>query len=78
MNNNSIGLFIFIVTMLTAQVVWAAERTVKIVKPVNNAQLSSPVKICMEVSGATVEKAKKGVTEAKGHHHLLFNSLPVI
>ena len=77
MNKNSIGLLLFIVAMLSSQVVWAAERMVKIVEPVNNAQLSSPVKVCMKVSGLLVEKAKKGVNEGRGHHHLLLNSLPV-
>ena len=77
MNKNSIRLLLFIFVMFSAQVVWAAERMVKIVQPVNNAQLSSPVKVCMKVSGLLVEKAKKGVNEGRGHHHLLLNSLPV-
>ena len=66
MNKNSIRLLLFIVAMFSTQVVWAAERLVKIVQPVNNAQLSSPVKVCMKVSGLLVEKAKKGVNEVEG------------
>ncbi len=77
MNKNSIGLLLFIIAIFSYQLVWAAERVVKIVQPVNNAQLSSPVKVCMKVSGLIVEKAKKGVNEGRGHHHLLLNSLPV-
>jgi hypothetical protein len=60
-----------------AQNVWAAERKVRIVQPANNSQLSSPIKVCMEVSGLVVEKAKQGVNEGRGHHHLLLNSLPL-
>jgi hypothetical protein len=77
MNKNTIGLLFFIVAIFLTQVVWAAERVVKIVQPDNNAQLSSPVKVCMKVSGLVVEKSKKGVNEGRGHHHLLLNSLPV-
>ncbi len=77
MNKKSIGILLFIGAMVLAQAVWAAERQVKIIEPVNNAQLSSPVKVCMKVSGLVVEKATKGVNEGRGHHHLLLNSLPV-
>jgi hypothetical protein len=63
--------------MVLAQNVWAAERKVRIVQPANNSQLSSPIKVCMEVSGLVVEKAKQGVNEGRGHHHLLLNSLPL-
>ncbi len=77
MNKNSIGLLLLIVAMFLPQGVRADERSVKLTQPVSNAKLSSPVKVCMEVSGLVVEKAKKGVNEGRGHHHLLLNSLPV-
>ncbi|MFT4579701.1 MAG: hypothetical protein ACI9UO_002547 [Nitrospinales bacterium] len=77
MNKNSTGLLLFIIAMISTPMVWAEERMVKIIQPVNNSQLSSPVKVCMKVSGLIVEKSKKGVNEGRGHHHLLLNSLPV-
>ncbi|MBT5471076.1 MAG: DUF4399 domain-containing protein [Nitrospina sp.] len=76
MNKNSIAVWIVFVVMVLSQQVWAEDRAVKIIQPSNNAQLSSPAKVCMEVSGIVVEKAKKGVNEGRGHHHLLLNSLP--
>ena len=56
--------------------VQAEERTVKIVSPANGARLSNPIKICMEVTGLILEPADNGVNEGKGHHHILFSSLP--
>jgi hypothetical protein len=35
------------------------------------------VKVYKKVCGLIVEKAKKGVNEGRGHHHLLLNSLPI-
>lgn len=77
MNKISIGILLYIVAMFSTPVIWAAERRVKIIQPVSNAQLISPVKVCMEVSGLVVEEAKKGVNEGRGHHHLLLDALPV-
>ncbi len=76
MNKNSIAVGIVFVLMILSQPVWAGDRAVKIIQPSNNEQLSSPVKVCMKVSGIIVEKAKKGINEGRGHHHLLLNSLP--
>ncbi|MEK9628906.1 MAG: DUF4399 domain-containing protein [Nitrospinota bacterium] len=76
MKKSSIALWVFFAALTFSHSLWAAERSVKIIKPSNNAQLSSPVEICMEVTGVVVEKAKKGVNEGRGHHHLLLNSLP--
>ncbi|MBC8283541.1 MAG: DUF4399 domain-containing protein [Nitrospinae bacterium] len=76
MNKSIIAAGVIFASIILAQPVMAEERTVKIVKPINNAQLSSPVEICMKAKGIIVEKAKKGVNEGRGHHHLLLNSLP--
>jgi hypothetical protein len=45
------------------------EPKVTITEPANKAKIFSPVKVCMEVGGITVEPAKKGVNPGKGHHH---------
>ena len=55
----------------------AIERKVQIVYPPNHAKVLGPVKVCMEVEGLILEPAHKGVNEGKGHHHLLFDSLPI-
>ena len=47
---------------------------VTIVKPAPMSDVTSPVEICMETNGYTVEPAKNGVNEGKGHHHLIINS----
>lgn len=52
------------------------EKKVKTVEPANNAVIKGPFKICMEVEGLTLEPASNGVHEGKGHHHILFSSLP--
>ena len=48
---------------------------VTIVKPAtaSNHQ-AGPVEICMETNGYTVEPAKNGVNEGKGHHHLIIDT----
>ena len=50
----------------------------KIVKPAQaakpeDAPLSNPVEVCMKIKGYTVEPAKNGDNEGKGHHHLLID-----
>lgn len=50
----------------------------KIVKPVQAAKpetapLTNPVEVCMKIKGYTVEPAKNGDNEGKGHHHLLID-----
>ncbi len=47
---------------------------VTITKPVPMADVASPVEICMETRGYTVEPAKNGVNEGKGHHHLIIDA----
>lgn len=44
---------------------------VTITKPATLADVSSPVEVCMSTKGYTVEPAKNGVNEGKGHHHLI-------
>ncbi len=58
------------------QSAFGMERVVRISQPANNAKLSAPVKVCMELEGLILEPAKNGVYEGKGHHHILFDSLP--
>ncbi len=76
MNKSAITVLVFCTAILWPLISGAEERTVRIVTPSNNATLTSPVEICMEVSGIVVEKAKKGVNEGRGRHHLMLNSLP--
>ena len=45
--------------------------SLKITQPVANSTVSSPVEVCFEVKGYTVEPAKKGVHANRGHHHIL-------
>lgn len=52
------------------------DRKVAIIKPLNGDTVGAPVEVCMKVEGLEVEPAKKGVNEGKGHHHILFSSLP--
>jgi len=48
-----------------------ANDSVSISEPSNGAKISGPVKVCLSTSGVTVEPAKMGVNQGKGHHHLL-------
>jgi len=47
---------------------------ITITEPKDGATVSSPVKVCMEAHGVTVEPAKNGVNEGKGHHHLIIDT----
>ena len=47
---------------------------VMITKPSAMSDVTSPVEICMETKGYTVEPAKNGVNEGKGHHHLIIDA----
>lgn len=55
----------------------AEGKKVMIVEPANMEKVMSPVKVCMQAEGLIVEPAKHGVHEGRGHHHVLFNSLPL-
>ena len=48
-----------------------ASSSVSISQPSDGAKISGPVKICLATSGVTVEPAKNGVHDGKGHHHIL-------
>ncbi len=68
--------FMVVVGSLLALIVataCAGDKSVKISEPKDGATVSSPVKVCMEVSGVEVEPAKKGVNKGKGHHHILID-----
>jgi hypothetical protein len=47
---------------------------VTITSPANGAMVASPVLVCMDVQGVTVEPAKNGVNAGKGHHHILVDA----
>lgn len=51
----------------------SAANAVRIKTPANDAEVSSPVKVCMQTFGVEVEPAKMGVNKEKGHHHLLID-----
>ncbi len=59
---------LFVLGLSTAQ---AGSNAVTITEPANGATVSSPVKVCMDAHGVTVEPAKKGVNDGKGHNHIL-------
>lgn len=52
----------------------AGTRAIAISEPTNGATVTSPVKVCMVAHGVTVEPAKKGVNDGKGHHHILVDT----
>ena len=52
----------------------AGTRAIAISQPANGATVTSPVKVCMVAHGVTVEPAKKGVNDGKGHHHILVDT----
>ncbi len=73
-------LFLKLIVLLSALLVFglatasAGTRAIAISEPANGATVSSPVKICMVAHSVTVEPAKKGVHDGKGHHHILIDS----
>ncbi len=48
-----------------------AGNAVTITTPPEGAMVTSPVKVCLATEGVTVEPAKKGVHDGKGHHHII-------
>ena len=52
----------------------AGTRAIAISEPANGATVTSPVKVCMVTHDVTAEPAKKGVTDGKGHHHILIDT----
>jgi hypothetical protein len=71
-----LNIFLVSVLLLWSQFASAHEKKVKIIEPSSNAEVESPFKICLKSKNLIVEPAKKGNSEGKGHHHLLFSSLP--
>ena len=73
-------LFLKLIVLLSALLVFglatasAGTRAIAISEPASGATVSSPVKICMVAHSVTVEPAKKGVHDGKGHHHILIDS----
>ncbi len=53
--------------------VQSAGAGVTITKPASMADVASTVEVCMETKGYTVEPAKNGINEGKGHHHLIID-----
>lgn len=72
MKSLALKLFLVLMSVLVLGISTAfAGGSVMITEPADGATVSSPVKVCMEVKGVTVEPAKNGVNEGKGHHHIL-------
>lgn len=53
--------------------VQAADAGLTITKPGPMAEINGPVEVCLSTNGYTVEPAKNGVNEGKGHHHLIID-----
>lgn len=53
----------------------SAGKALAIVKPATLSNVSSPLQVCMETNGYTVEPAKNGVNPGKGHHHLIIDAV---
>ncbi|MBF0274145.1 MAG: DUF4399 domain-containing protein [Nitrospinae bacterium] len=66
-----------LVVLFTASYSFAAAPAgmIKIVKPKNGDKVTSPVEICFETTGLTLEPAdNKSKNEGKGHHHILIDT----
>jgi len=76
MNKLFLKLSVLLLTLLvfSLSTALAGTRAMAISKPLNGATVTSPVKVCMVVNGVTVEPAKKGVNDGKGHHHILLDT----
>ncbi|MCF8721197.1 DUF4399 domain-containing protein [Nitrospina gracilis] len=60
--------------VLTAGTALAGTRAIAISEPSNGATVQNPVKVCLVAHNVTVEPAKKGVNDGKGHHHILVDA----
>lgn len=49
---------------------------VRFTSPAEGAELASPVEVCMEASGITIEAAGDAVVPASGHHHVIVDPSP--
>ena len=52
----------------------AGTRAIIITEPPNGMTVPSAFRVCMHTHGVTVEPAKNGVNDGKGHHHLLIDT----
>ncbi len=75
MNKLFLKLSVLLLTLLvfSLSTALAGSRAIAISKPLNGANVTSPVKVCLVVDGVIVEPAKKGVNDGKGHHHILLD-----
>ena len=48
-------------------------KTLSIIQPAKGAAVKGAVKVCMQVTGVTVESADRGVNKNRGHLHLLID-----
>ncbi len=69
-------LFVIGLVILSSSKIFAEGYKVKITDPPNRSKVKNPFKICMDVEGLVIEPADKKRNEGKGHHHILFSSLP--
>lgn len=60
--------------VVTAGSALAGTRAIAISEPANGATVQNPVKVCLVAHNVTVEPAKKGVNDGKGHHHILVDA----
>ena len=73
-------LFLKLIVLVSALLVFglatasAGTRAIAISEPANGATISGLVKVCMVTHNVTVEPAKKGVHDGKGHHHILIDT----
>ncbi len=76
MNKLFLKLSVLLLTLLvfSLSTALAGSRAMAISKPLNGATVTSPVKVCLVAHGVTVEPAKKGVNDGKGHHHILLDT----
>ncbi len=70
------NLKIFFIFLMWTPFANAGDYQVKIIAPLNNSNVTSPFEVCLEAKNLIVEPAKNGISKGKGHHHLLFSSLP--
>ena len=76
MNKLFLKLSVLLLTLLvfSLSTALAGTRAIAISEPANGATVTSPVKVCMVAHSVTVEPAKKGVHDGKGHHHILLDA----
>lgn len=76
MNKLVLKLHIILLTLLVVSVgtALAGTRAIAISEPANGATVQNPVKVCLVTHNITVEPAKKGVNDNRGHHHILIDA----